>query len=105
MAGKRHGKTRKQEKTSVRESGTPGGGQGRIDVVGHSGVYPVSSSEGARGDAPVRGQMEWGQGARGAAGYWDHGESEAIPLSPEGEPEHPEWLPEKQPEKAEDQGA
>lgn len=28
------------------------------------------------GNAPLRGQMEWGQGERGAAGYDDHGESE-----------------------------
>lgn len=29
-----------------------------------------------RGDAPIRGQMEFGQGERGAAGYEDHGSSE-----------------------------
>lgn len=27
------------------------------------------------GNAPIRGQMEWGQGERGAAGYYDHGSS------------------------------
>jgi hypothetical protein len=59
-----------------RESGLPGGGHGRIDETGTSGVYPVSEMEGAGGDAPVRGEMGWGQGERGAAGYYDSGSSE-----------------------------
>lgn len=59
-----------------RESGSPGGGQGRRDVVGRSGVYPMSASERPSGDAEVRGQMAWGQGDRGAAGYEDAGGSE-----------------------------
>src|SRR5437660_454665 len=45
------------------------------DYVGRSGVYPMSGPLPA-GNAPVKGQMEWGQGARGAAGYEDHGSSE-----------------------------
>lgn len=53
----------------------PSGGQGRIDRVGRSGVYPASSHE-APEDSEVRGMAEWGQGERGAAGYQDHGESE-----------------------------
>lgn len=45
------------------------------DEVGHSGVYPMSGPHPA-GDAPLRGQMAWGQGERGASGYEDHGSSE-----------------------------
>ncbi|HET7551719.1 MAG TPA: hypothetical protein VFK04_10515 [Gemmatimonadaceae bacterium] len=59
-----------------RESGTPGGGQGRRDAVGRSGVYPESASERPGADAPVRTQNAWGQGERGAAGYEDSGTSE-----------------------------
>jgi hypothetical protein len=67
-----------------RESGMPGGGRGRRDEVGRTGVYPVSHMEGASQDATTRGEMEWGQGERGAAGYYDHGESEVftVPVEP-----------------------
>ncbi len=58
-----------------RESGLPGGGAGRKDEVGRSGVYPMSGPHPA-GDAEIRGQASWGQGERGAAGYEDHGSSE-----------------------------
>jgi CBS domain-containing protein len=60
-----------------RESGLPGGGAGRKDEVGGSGVYPMSGPHPV-GDAPVVGQAGWGQGERGAAGYEDHGESEVM---------------------------
>jgi hypothetical protein len=46
----------------------------RRDYVGKSGVYPMSGPH-PQGNAPVRGQMEWGQGERGIAGYYDHGSS------------------------------
>jgi hypothetical protein len=59
-----------------RESGMPGGGAGRRDEVGHTGVYPASSAEGASPEAEFRGEPGWGQGERGAAGYEDSGESE-----------------------------
>ncbi len=59
-----------------RESGQFGGGQGRRDEVGRTPVYPASDIEEAPPDAVVRGQMEWGQGERGPAGYYDSGESE-----------------------------
>jgi hypothetical protein len=68
-----------------RESGLPGGGQGRRDEVGRTGVYPASGPL-PEGDAEYRGQMEWGQGLRGAAGYYDSGPSE-LPLKDE--PEFP----------------
>ncbi len=65
-----------------RESGHPGGGQGRTDEVGHSGVQPVSIPHAPRADAVIRGMAEWGQGERGAAGYQDHGESELVAIPP-----------------------
>ena len=65
-----------QDDEERRESGMPGGGAGRRDEPGRSGVYPASSAEGATGDAPIRGESEWGQGERGAAGYEDSGSSE-----------------------------
>src|SRR5690348_570464 len=57
-----------------RESGMPGGGAGRKDEVGRSGVYPASGPY-PPGEAEIRGQASWGQGERGAAGYEDHGGS------------------------------
>jgi len=71
MTTKRADKT----KTQKRESGMPGGGQGRADEVGGSGVYPASGPW-PKGDAPVRSMAEWSQGERGTAGYADHGESQ-----------------------------
>ncbi len=47
----------------------------RRDYVGKSGVYPMSGPL-PPGNAPIRGQMEWGQGDRGALGYQDHGSSQ-----------------------------
>src|SRR5919108_5209544 len=72
-----------KEAEQKRESGMPGGGQGRRDEVGRSGVYPVSASEGASPDALVHGEASWGQGERGTAGYEDSGGSELIYLGEE----------------------
>ena len=66
-----------------RESGLPGGGQGRKDEVGGSGVYPVSEMDRAAPDATVRGEESFGQGERGAEGYKDAGESGVILLNEE----------------------
>jgi hypothetical protein len=60
-----------------RESGAPGGGQGRRDEVGGSGVYPASAGE-APADAVIRTPAAWGQGVRGAEGYEDSGSSELF---------------------------
>ena len=49
-----------------RESGQPGGGAGRRDEVGGSGVYPASAGNAPEG-AEIRTQAGWGQGERGAA--------------------------------------
>jgi CheY-like chemotaxis protein len=64
----------------ARESGLPGGGKGRKDVIERTGVFPVSASEGASPDAQLMGQMSLGQGDRGAEGYYDHGDSEIANL-------------------------
>jgi uncharacterized membrane protein len=61
--------------TTNRDSGQPGGGQGRKDVVGGTGVYPASGPL-PEGDAETQGMASWGQGERGAAGYEDSGSSE-----------------------------
>lgn len=50
-----------------------------IDRVGQSGVYPVSEFEDAPRDSETQGMASWGQGERGARGYYDHGESELQP--------------------------
>ncbi|HZQ51293.1 MAG TPA: DUF5335 family protein [Bryobacteraceae bacterium] len=51
-------------------------GSARMDEVSGSGVYPMSRPEGASPNAPLQGEMSWGQGERGAEGYFDHGDSE-----------------------------
>lgn len=55
-----------------RKSAQPGR---TTDVVGSSGVYPMSGPH-PKGEAPLVWPASWGQGERGAAGYEDHGESE-----------------------------
>lgn len=64
-----------QQRERKRESGLPGGGAGRVDEVGGSGVYPMSGPH-PSGNAPIIPEPAWGQGQRGALGYEDHGESE-----------------------------
>jgi hypothetical protein len=78
--------TTKPRKTQQRNSGRPGGRKGRRDEVGRSRVYPASGPLPPRKGAVIRGQAEWGQGERGAAGYEDHGESEMMTLPPSDNP-------------------
>jgi hypothetical protein len=59
-----------------RESGDPGGGQGRRDEVGPTGVYPMSAGIPEGKHLEIRTPASWGQGDRGAAGYEDAGGSE-----------------------------
>ena len=73
--GKDERSTEAKHDQNKRESGNPGGGQGRRDDVGLSGVYPMSGPH-PPGNAPIRTEAAWGQGERGAAGYEDHGSSE-----------------------------
>ena len=61
-----------------RESGQPGGGAGRRDEVGPTGVYPMSAGIPPGKHPEIRTPAEWGQGDRGAEGYNDSGGSELI---------------------------
>ncbi len=60
-----------------RESGLPGGGQGRIDEVGRSGVYPGSGPY-PSGPAVLRTPAEFVQGQLDAEGRPVEGGSELI---------------------------
>jgi len=63
---------------SRRESGEPGGGAGRRDEVGPTGVYPMSAGVPEGKHPELRTPAAWGQGKRGAAGYDDAGGSELV---------------------------
>jgi hypothetical protein len=80
-----------------RDSGMPGGGAGRTDTPGRTGVYPASGPMPEQ-EAELQPMASWGQGKRGAAGYQDHGGSEisdfgdqkglgGTTAGPSGEPE------------------
>jgi len=62
---KRTAKMRAEE--SNRDSGQPGGGQGRIEVVGHSGVYPGSGPY-PEGEVEARNPGEFVHGQRDEEG-------------------------------------
>lgn len=66
------------EQDSRRESGEPGGGAGRRDEVGPTGVYPMSAGIPPGKHPEIRTPAEWGQGDRGAEGYNDAGGSELV---------------------------
>ncbi len=76
LRGGRQGRRAEELK---REGGQPGGGQGRIDVVGHSGVHPGSGPY-PEGDVPVRTLGEFVHGQRDEAGHEVEGGSELIYL-------------------------
>lgn len=61
-----------------RESGEPGGGAGRRDIVEPSGVYPMSGGIPPNKHLEIRTPASWGQGKRGAEGYNDAGGSELV---------------------------
>lgn len=61
-----------------RESGKPGGGAGRRDEVGPTGVYPMSGGIPTGKHLEIRTPAAWGQGERGAEGYFDAGGSELV---------------------------
>ncbi len=64
-------------KSSRRESGVPGGGRGRKDVVGQSGVYPASGPY-PSGPAEIRTPAEFVHGQTDAEGRPVEGGSELI---------------------------
>jgi hypothetical protein len=66
------------EREQRAESGKPGGGAGRRDEVGGSGVYPMSGGMPEGKHPEIRTPAAWGQGDRGAEGYNDSGGSELV---------------------------
>src|SRR6185437_14865453 len=60
------------------ESGQPGGGAGRRDEVGPTGVYSMSAGIPPGKHPEIRTPAAWGQGDRGAEGYNDAGGSELV---------------------------
>jgi len=71
-------KTESSDEPDPRESGQPGGGAGRRDEVGPTGVYPMSGGIPADKHLEIRTPAAWGQGERGAEGYNDAGGSELV---------------------------
>lgn len=67
---------RREGEEQRRESGLPGGGAGRRDEVGPTGVYPMSGGIPEGKHPELRTPAAWGQGDRGAEGYEDSGGSE-----------------------------
>jgi hypothetical protein len=75
--GATHG--RKKGKPLERESGRPGGGRGRTDKVGRTGVYPASGPL-PPGEAEVRTPESFVHGQRNAEGREVEGGSELTML-------------------------
>jgi hypothetical protein len=85
-----------RDESQRRESGEPGGGQGRVDVTGQSRVHPLSAGVDPNRNAEIRTQAAWGQGDRGPEGVNDAGGSEltmrdgqllgGLTAGPNGEP-------------------
>jgi hypothetical protein len=57
----------RNEDQTRQQSGQPGGGAGRREEVGGSGVHPASGAE-TPDDAVIRTPGEWGTGAGGEEG-------------------------------------
>jgi len=95
----------KQAQDPRRESGLPGGGRGRIDEVGHSGVYPGSGPY-PDGEPEIRTPGAWVHGQRDAEGREVEGGSELTYLGngtllggatppPSGPPQRPHDAPDR----------
>jgi hypothetical protein len=69
---------KRKDDATERESGEPGGGKGRRDEVGPTGVYPMSGGIPPNKHLEIRNPAAWGQGERGAEGYNDSGGSELV---------------------------
>lgn len=62
---------------NINQSGNvAGGGVGRREAPGQTGIYPVSADQGASPNSPVQAEGSFGQGDRGAQGYQDSGTSQ-----------------------------
>jgi hypothetical protein len=77
MSTKQRRRTKPSQDPPDRESGRPGGGQGRIDEVGRTGVYPASGPY-PPGEAEVRTPESFVHGQRDAEGREVEGGSEPI---------------------------
>jgi uncharacterized membrane protein len=77
--GADRGQRNKSQAASVHSMGEDdtdiASGAGRVDEVGHTGVYPASAGN-APGDAEARGMASWGQGDAGAPAFTESGASE-----------------------------
>jgi hypothetical protein len=76
------------------DPGVPGGGKGRKDEPGRTGIFPLSQSEDADPGAPIISEGALGQGDRGVEGYDDSGDSEMTlgdldASSPNTQPQQP----------------
>lgn len=81
---------RRSAASDKRESGEPGGGQGRRDEIGISGVYP-QGADNIPGDAAVRMSGSWGGGDYNESGgselvYRDGQVLGGLTSGPDGEP-------------------
>jgi hypothetical protein len=77
MNAKRERETKAPHEPPDRESGQPGGGRGRIDEVGRTGVYPASGPY-PPGEAEVRTPGSFVHGQRDDEGREVEGGSEPI---------------------------
>jgi len=77
MTNRQEQETKASEGASRRESGLPGGGQGRIDEVGLSGVYP-GSGPWPTGAVEIRSPTSFVHGQTDAEGREVEGGSELI---------------------------
>lgn len=77
MTNEQEREVKASEEGSRRESGLPGGGQGRIDEVGLSGVYPGSGPWPA-GAVEIRSPASFVHGQTDAEGRQVEGGSELI---------------------------
>jgi YHS domain-containing protein len=78
MSPKRSRKKREDDPGPAADPGQPGGGKGRRDETGRTGIWPMSGPLPPSGDAWTVSQGELGQGTTGVAGYAESGGSEAI---------------------------
>lgn len=77
MHANRDEKARSPQEPPDPESGQPGGGRGRVDEVGRTGVYPASGPY-PPGKAEIRTPESFVHGQRDAEGYQEEGGSEPI---------------------------
>jgi hypothetical protein len=75
---------RTEDEEPAPRGGMPRDGAGRIEDPGsrHSGVWPMSGPPPDDPELRAQGMASFGQGERGAAGYFDSGQSEVVTVPP-----------------------